>query len=236
MGVSYTILSWFAVTIFVLVHLYSEKLRGFSRAFQSRFLSFGGGVAISYVFLDLLSKLCSGDALVRQSGFFPYFEKHVYIFALVGFLLFFLVDKTPRETRDKEGYWLSIGSYAIFNFLVGYSVVDKNDPEVQPLLLFTFAIALHYFVNDYSLAKEHGSRYRWRGKWILIVSIVLGALIGSWYRLSPVAVSLLGSFIAGGVIMNVTKHELPKDNPNNLGSFLFATVFYSIILLSIGTR
>lgn len=238
MSVSYTFFAWLAVAAFVAVHIFADKLRGFSRDFQSRFFSVGGGVAISYVFLDLLSKLCQGDAVVKESiqGVFPYFEKHVFIFALLGFLLFFMVDKTPRGTRQKEGYWLSIASYAIFNFLVGYSVVDKNDPEVQPLLLFTFAIALHYFVNDFSLVKEHGSRYRKHGKWVLIASLIMGGLVGSWYRLSAVAVSLLGAFIAGGVIMNVTRHELPRDNPNNLGAFLAATAFYAALLLSIGSK
>ena len=81
---------------------------------------------------------------------FPYFERHVYIMALIGFLLFFVVDRAQKPIPTRGAFWFSLFSYSLFNFLIGYSVADKNNPEVQPLTLFTVAIALHYFTNDYS--------------------------------------------------------------------------------------
>jgi hypothetical protein len=35
--------------------------------------------------------------------------------------------------------------------------------------------------------------------------------------------------------MNVTRHELPKENPNSLGAFLLSSALYTVILLSIHT-
>ena len=63
----------------------------------------------------------------------------------------------------------------------------------------------------------------------------LGWLIGQWVILSATAVALVSAFIGGGVIMNVTRHELPKDNPNSLGAFLMSAAIYTGILLGIGS-
>lgn len=234
----YLILSLLAVSVFALVHLWAEKTSQLTFLSNSRFLSAGGGIAIAYVFVDLLPKLSISDALVREKlwRLFPYFERHVYVLALLGFLLFFAVDRSKTLLKNTHIYFgLSLSSYSLFNFLVGYAVVDKDNPEVQPLLLFTFAMSLHYFMNDYSLSKEHGNEYRHFGKWILISSLFLGWLAGIWVQLSETAVALVSAFIGGGVIMNVTRHELPEENPHSLGAFLIASAFYTAILLSIGS-
>lgn len=233
----YAMLAFFSVMIFAMVHLWAEKIGKLNRPAHGKFLSIGSGVAIAYVFVDLLPKLSKSDSLVKviMEQFFPYFERHVYVLALLGFLLFFIVDRSHQLLRKQTTYfWLSLSSYALFNFLVGYAVMDKENPEVQPLFLFTFAMALHYFMNDYTLSKAHGKIYRQYGKWILIVSLFLGWLVGFWIELSETAVALVSAFIGGGVIMNVTRHELPEENPHSLGGFLLATAAYTTILLAIG--
>jgi hypothetical protein len=235
---SYAVMSFISVLTFASVHIWATKLRDLEFTFHSRFLSTGGGVAIAYVFIDLLPKLSKSDEAVKKAIWesFPYFERHVYIMALLGFLLFFTVDRSKKIIQNQSGYfWLSLCSYALFNFLVGYAVVDKNNPEVQPLLLFTFAMALHYFMNDYSLNEAHGETYSRFGKWVLVTSLFLGWFIGDWINLSETAVALVSAFIGGGVIMNVTRHELPTENPNSLGAFLSAAILYTIVLLAIGS-
>jgi hypothetical protein len=232
----YSFLALISVTIFAFIHIYANKIRKFDEITQARFLSGGQGVAIAYVFINLLPKLCLNDVIVKQSlqGIFPYFEKHVYIMALAGFLLFFIVDRTHTESGNNKKYWFSLYSYALFNFLVGYAVTDKNNPEVKPLALFTIAMGLHYFANDYSLNKNHGREYAKIGKWILVFSLLMGWLVGYWASLSEVAIALVSAFIGGGVIMNVTRHELPMDNPRNLQAFLICAFIYTILLLTIG--
>ena len=234
----YCIATFFSVIVFALVHLFASKLQKLDRVTHGRFLSAGGGVAISYVFIDLLPKLAKSDLVVHQAlvGVFPfsYFERHVYIMALLGFLLFFAVGQSQYLLKRKAQFCLTISSYALFNFLIGYAIVDKNNPEVQPLLLFTIAIGLHYFTNDFSLSEEHGKMYSKLGKWLLIASLFLGWLAGSLFTLSSMAIALVSAFIGGGVIMNVTRHELPKENPHSLSSFLLFSFFYTILLLTVG--
>jgi hypothetical protein len=231
--------AFIAILIFSCVHLWAERIRDLWIVSSSRFLSVGSGVAIAYVFVDLLPKLSESDSFVKAKlwEIFPYFEHHVYILALLGFILFFVVDRSKAIVKNQSAYFLlSLSSYALFNFLVGYAVVDKDNLEVQPLILFTIAIALHYFMNDYSLSMAHGNEYRRSGKWILIISLFLGWLAGLWLELSETSVALVSAFIGGGVIMNVTRHELPEENPHSLGAFLVAVVVYTTILLTIGNK
>lgn len=233
----YPLNSFIAVTLFSLVHLFASKGKKLDFGFQSRFLSVGSGIAIAYVFLDLLPKLSKNEPVVEASirRFFPYFVHHVYIMALFGFLLFYVIDRSrDRILGERTYYYLSLGSYALFNMLVGYAVADKDNPEVKPLLLFSFAMSLHYFVNDYSLTKTLGKKYDHSAKYILIGALFFGWILGWLTDISAATVALFSAFIGGGVIMNVTRHELPLRHPNSLPAFLIATIIYSAILLMIG--
>lgn len=232
----YPFLSFLTVLIFALIHFFAFKIRKLRFGTHSKFLSAGGGIAISYVFIDLLPKISESDLIITQalSGVIPYFERHAYIMALLGFLLFFTVDRAQKAVPGKKAFWLSLFSYALFNFLIGYAVADKDNPEVKPLLLFGIAMGLHYFTNDYTLSEVYEDDYEHFGKWLLVSFLFLGWLLGLWITLSPTAVALISAFIGGGVIMNVIRHELPQDKPNNLRTFLFAAFLYTIILLTIG--
>ncbi len=229
----YPLASLIAVIIFSLVHLGAQTTKHLDRITHGRLLSAGGGVAIAYVFIDLLPKLGKSDLLVQKAleGVFPYFERHVYIMALAGFLLFFIVDRSATVIKKQNTFWLSLLSYALFNFLVGYAIVDKDNPEVRPLILFTFAMALHYFTNDFTLSTKYGKAYLKMGRWILVLALFLGWFAGAWVTLSPTVIALVSAFIGGGVIMNVTRHELPKNNPHSLGAFIAAAIFYTCVLL-----
>lgn len=232
----YPLIAFISVLILTSVHFFAGRMQFVNTLLHGRFLSVGGGIAIAYVFVDLLPNLSESDKIIQQllEGIFPYFERHVYVLALCGFLLFFLTSRSKTFMWENTARWLSLGSYALFNFLIGYAVAFKDDPSIQPLALFTFAMALHYFTNDYALIKEDAIAFRNYGKWILIVSLILGWVTGNLFVISDAAIALVNAFIAGGVILNVTRHELPADNPNSTSSFLLGSFFYTAILLAIG--
>lgn len=233
----YELYAFLAIGIFALIHLWAEKIQLMTIASQGKFLSFGGGIAIAYVFIDLLPKLGKSNAQVEKTllDVVPFVEKHVFIMALTGFLLFYIIERTPSIAEKQWTVWLPILSFVLFNFFVGYAVVDKDNPEIKPLFLFTFAFALHYFTNDYSLSTNYASAYENVGRWLLVAALFIGGVIGVIFELSPTAVALLNAFIGGGVIMNVTRHELSEARPNDIRTFLSAALFYTVILLSISS-
>lgn len=232
----YTLLTFITVVLFSLVHLWAEKTQKLSWKIQGALLSFGGGIAISYVFVDLLPKLATKELIVKDalSGFFPYFEKHVYVAALLGFLLFFLVDQSRHFIKAKSRYWFSMSSYAMFNFFMGYAVGDPTNPEVQPLALFTLSMSLHYFVNDYTMSREHPTIYDDKARYVLILMLFAGWLVSQFFTLNQAGVALISAFIGGGVIMNVSRHELPETTPHSGSVFIGAAIIYTVLLLQIG--
>lgn len=232
----YHILSFITVTLFVLIHLYGGKVVSTRMQFPKQyFYSIGGGVAIAYVFIDLLPKLCVSDAIVSAAmqQYVPAMEKHVYLMALAGFILFYMEDKSQNSA---VGMRLSLLSYSLFNFLVGYAVADPYNPEVRPLVLFTIALGLHLFVNDNALREKLGEAYHQRERWQLGGALYLGWIVGFIFELPATAIALVSAFIGGGVIMNVIRHELPSENPNSASAFLISTMIYAFILLSLGAR
>lgn len=229
--------SFVAVMLFAFVHLFAQHAQRFNYDFRRRFLSIGSGIAIAYVFIDIMPKISKFERIVNSAikPLFPYFERHVYVMALCGFLLFFIVDRSKNLLDNKPAFlYLTIGSYALFNLFIGYAVADADNPEVRPLVLFTIAIGLHYFANDYSLSETLGSAYDHAAKWILVSFLIFGWLLGFVFELHPAAVGLISAFIGGGVIMNVTRHELPEMRPHSLSAFLLAAAGYTVILLMIG--
>ena len=232
----YPVYSFIAVTLFAFIHLFGGRVVSMQgEFFRKYFYSVGGGVAIAYVFIDLMPKLCVSDALVSTAmqQYLPSMEKHVYLMALAGFILFYLED---RSERSSIGMKLSILSYSLFNFLVGYAIADPYNPEVRPLMLFTIALGLHFFVNDNALYEKLGEDYRMKERWQLALMLYLGWVIGFAYELPATAVALVSAFIGGGVVMNVIRHELPSENPNSTAAFLTATFFYAALLFFLGQR
>lgn len=143
------------------------------------------------------------------------------------FLAVLILSLVHLFALKPHGRLLSIGG----GVSVAYVFIDLLPKlgKVQPLVLFTFAMALHYFINDFTLSKTHK-----HGRYVLIACLFLGWLVGQWIVLPPTAVALVSAFIGGGVIMNVIRHELPAENPHSLPAFLIAALAYTALLLRVG--
>ena len=108
-------------------------------------------------------------------------------------------------------FWLSICSFTIYSGLIGNLLVEQVRAGAGNLYLFTGAMGLHFLVNDYGLREHHQARYRRIGRWLLSAAVLMGAVLGMYREVPAVLVSALVVFLAGGVILNVRKEELPAD-------------------------
>ncbi|HEX8645673.1 MAG TPA: hypothetical protein VF715_02155 [Thermoleophilaceae bacterium] len=245
MEAEHPLLALGAAVALALTHLLAGRLGSLSAVPRSRWLSAAGGVSVAYVFVHLLPELSEAqDAVAEEAeGVLPFLESHVYLLALAGLSLFYGVEIASRRSRaasrggdDATGpaaFWLSIGSFATYNALIGYLLLHREDPGSTSLILFAVAIAVHFVVNDHGLRAHHKAAYDRIGRWLLAASVLGGWVAGRLTEVSDAAVGLLIAFLAGGVVLNVLKEELPEERQSRFGAFVLGVLVYAALLEAI---
>jgi hypothetical protein len=218
-----------ALLVLAAIHLFANRAKVLGWVWHGKFLSFASGISLAYVFVDLLPALEKGSPVLKQAfgDLLPFLELHTYLLAMLGILFYYGVESAQSKRNNP---WLPISGYLLFNFLVGAGLSDSSNPEIQPLTLFTFAIGMHYFVRD------HTANVTKRPAVLtaLILVLLAGYLVGYLTKIPP-AVSAVGiSFVAGGMILNIFRSELPKKEKGGYVWFVFGALLYTTLLLSLG--
>lgn len=236
----------FAV-ILALVHLFSGKLRFLDRTPRSIWLSVSGGVSVAYVFVHILPELSQAQETIKGTvgKALLFLEHHVYLLALLGLAVFYGLERAAKLSRQRNHnagkggitssgvFWVHIVSFALYNALIGYLLLHREEPGIESLLFFFIAMALHFVVNDNGLREHHQHIYQKVGRWILAAAIICGWAIGLGTQLSETAIALLFAFLAGGVVLNVLKEELPEERQSRFWAFALGAGIYSALLVAL---
>ncbi|TPE40582.1 hypothetical protein [Pontibacter mangrovi] len=235
------------VLVLAIIHFFGTRLRFLAGVPRSVWLSIAGGVSVAYVFLHLFPELSEGQEQVSKLNWAEKFlSHHVYLMALIGLAVFYGLERIVVEEKykqRKEGtqepphqqgvFWLHIGSFAIYNALIGYILFQREEGSLQNLMLFSIAMALHFIVNDFGLQEHHHDSYRRMGRWVLVAALVAGWGVGYVVELPEALVVLVMAFVGGGVIMNVLKEELPEERESRYWAFALGAGLYATLLLSL---
>lgn len=224
-----------ALFVLAFVHLFANQVSVLGWVWHGRFLSFAAGVSFSYVFVDLLPALEKGQPALRRTldPLIPYLDRHAYLIALLGVLFFYGVH-TQSPLHKARSFWVSVAGYVLFNLFVGASLADSTNPDIQPVLLFTIAMAMHYFIRDHQAEENNAILYGRQARWILVAALFVGYAIGYMSHIPDAVVAIVVSFLAGGVILNALRYELPKREQVGYAFFVTGALFYTGILLSLG--
>ncbi|SER27152.1 hypothetical protein [Natrinema salaciae] len=222
-----------------LVHLFAGRLGFGGRIPRSRWLSAAGGVSVAYVFVHLLPDI--GEAattLETYGGPTASAEHHGYLLALLGFVTFYGLEQLARRTSADSGrnddaddggvFWVHVGSFAVYNAIIGYLLLDR---ELGSILLFFVAMALHFLVTDDSLREHHGAAYHHRARWLLSAAVIAGFVGGYALEEAELLLAVFVPFLAGGIVLNVIKEELPADRESRFWAFAAGAGGYAILLL-----
>lgn len=225
--------AFLTLIIFVFIHLYANKANVLGWVWHARFLSFAAGISFAYVFIDLLPTLEKGQPILKQAidPLVPYLDRHSYLIALIGFLFFYGIQGV--KSSKSRTFYSSIGGFTLFNFFIGASLSDVNNPDIQPLILFSIAIGLHYFIHDHNTREIDAELYDQVGRWILVLALIIGWLVGFYFTIPETIIDLVVAFLAGGVLLNVMHYELPKREPGTYKFFLLGSLLYTFILLQL---
>jgi hypothetical protein len=97
-----------------------------------------------------------------------------------------------------------------------------------------FAMGLHFLTNDFGLRQDHRGSYDNRGRWFLAAATLLGWAVGALTTLPALATGFLFAFLAGGVVLNVLKEELPEDRQSRFMPFALGAGGYAALLIVAG--
>jgi hypothetical protein len=228
--------------VFVLVHVSARRL-GIVASPRSTWLSAAGGVSVAYVFLHLLPELHEGQHVLREAAGLRIASgsAEIYLVALLGLVAFYGLERlaaTSRARSREQGggdstetgaFAVHVGAFALYNLLIGYLLVHG---ERSDELLYGTAMALHFLVNDQALREHHKERYDRLGRWLLAGAVVCGWALALRWQLPELAVRLMVAVLAGGVILNVLKEELPEQRQNRFWAFLGGAGAYGALLLA----
>jgi hypothetical protein len=125
-----------------------------------------------------------------------------------------------------------MASFGAYNALIGYLLLHREVPGVMSLVFFVVAMALHFLVTDFGLNEDHRARYRRIGRWVLIAALALGVWLGILTELPKAGIAVLVAFLAGGVILNVLKEEVPNERRSRFWAFGLGMAAYAALLLT----
>jgi hypothetical protein len=197
--------------------------------------------------VEALPKLSAGQAtLAEATEKAPQgLEHHAYLVALVGLATFYGLEVLARRSRavnleqSREDcttsgvFWVHAGAFALYNALLGYLLREAEHQGLLPCTLLFFALMLHFMVNDHALRVHHKALHERYGRWLLALAVVGGYLAGMAYMLEDASIAVLWAFVAGALILNVIKDELPQPRTTSLTAFLGGMAGYAALLVTV---
>ena len=207
---------------------------------RRRIISAAAGVSVAYVFLDVLPELGTQHLTFLRAAHegILFEEERIYILALISFVLLYGLDHmvmSKREQRKEtltEGkpdatYWVHLMGFAAYSAMIGYLLVERAERGAASLIVYALAMSIHFLIVDHSMREEHNGVYERTGHWFLALSVLAGWLIGVSTPFSEMVFARLFAVLAGGVVIESLRSELPGDRkgkfwPFCLGAFVFA--------------
>lgn len=173
--------AWLKAGFLVVLHLVSPALRPWLKKHMKVVGGFGAGMAISYVYIQLLPELSEQQ---HELG------KFIYALVLVGFLLYLALERTD----DASG--LSVGGFWLYNWLLVYSLPPSESFSLVHSLLVATAVALHLLHQDFEFGHHNPEAFDKRWRYLLALAPLAGALSRHLY-MSEHPGALLTALMAG---------------------------------------
>jgi hypothetical protein len=204
--------------------------------------SFGGGLAVAYVFLHMLPELVEGNEAIGKVlegsvRLTPFVDILIFIVALCGFNLYYGLELLARrEARHGRAvsmtYSLHLFAFAVYNILISYTMPLRVQTGRIYAIIFTVAIGMHLFMTDRGLKRRFSRRFGAPARLFLIGSLLLGWGVSAVTE--PINVfyaSLLIAFLSGSILFNVFKEEIPTEAESSYPFFVLGVVAMALPLV-----
>jgi hypothetical protein len=235
------------------LHLAAPRIRRLPLVPEAATASFAGGLAVAYVFLHLLPEVAEGnqaigEALSEVVRPTPLLDLGIFLVALTGFTAFFGLERLadrhaapdPADVADRRPsavvapaavYRLHLASFMIYNALITYTMPLRVRTGVLFALLFAVAMGLHFVLTDRGLEERYPRQFGSAGRLALAGALAAGwAVAAVLAPTSTLLVALLTALLAGSILLNVFKEEIPSGRRTSFPWFLTGLVLYAGLL------
>lgn len=228
---------------FTFIHL-SSKYLDFKHVSVNQLTSFIGGISLAYVFFHLIPTVQSYQHDVMETFHVNATNAShlIYGSVLAGIVVFYFLELALKSTRFRLAsktiqsngvFWGHMGAYFLYNFIIGVLLSDQRFETTFTAIFYLLAIGLHFVTNDWVLRHHFQDLYDRYGLKLLAGSVIIGWFLGINIHIPHTVMGLMEAFVAGGLILNAIKDELPECRGNGLTSFMLGLISYTIILLAI---
>ncbi len=222
-------MTWvFLITaLLVAIHLFGTAIdRRLDKAKPAAH-SFGGGMAVAYVFLHLLPELEKGHKVFGHS---------VHIIALAGFVAFaaaeFWIQRHDRDVTTGK-LKLRIGLFFVYNWLIIYMLPEAVETSLGYTLLLAATLGLHLLSTDCSLRSELAQEFATWGRWVLAAGLVAGWVTDIFYEpVNPYVADSMTALLAGFIFSQVFRDEAPDPSHARFGWFVAGVILYAGLSLA----
>lgn len=228
--------NWIVVYL-ALINFFGIYLFPRDRVSSQKWFSFSSGIAITYFFMYLLPSLNKRQDTLRVDWLDLALPSEIYVISLLGFTVFYgtmRVVRTPYfkdETIDQNvSYWLQVTLLTAYMSFSAY-VVTATSVTFVARSFYATALGVHFLAVGHDLYRHYGERYIRQGRYLLSGGIVVGGFFSRFVELPSHIEAILFAFVAGAMILNIVKFELPADRNLHFRTFVLAVVSYGGLLL-----
>jgi hypothetical protein len=228
------------------LHAFGPKLRAVPGIAPDAGVSLAGGLAGAYVFIHVLPELARGNREVAATlghdlGDSAVVDVAVFLVALVGFSVFFLLqwaaEQTNRERREPSGavFVSHLVAFTIYNAVVVFTLPLRFQTSPALAAAFCAILALHLVSADRLLREQFPQRFSVRAgpRMVLAAGALGGWLLAGVVPERTVTLSLLSALLGGAILLNVLDQELPARREVRIGWFLAGLVTTASLLTAL---
>jgi hypothetical protein len=207
---------------FALICVFAGRLGIGSRLRQPAGLSFAGGAATAYVFVHLLPEIGYHRLRIEDSAHAAYVV-FLYPVLLAGTCIYYGLESYlshSKRMRGTAGFAVHMAGFSLYFALIGYFLQHRGDKDPIQELFYFLVLGLHILVLDTEFRRRHEALYDRIGRWVMAGCVLAGWALGALVRFPAIVSGMAFALLAGGMILNILKQELPASREGQVLPFL----------------
>lgn len=231
-----------AAVLLTVIHYAGPLIRRGLRPRAPLVTSFGGGVAVAYVFLSLFPEM----ELAHE-----WLDDDVHFVTLVSFVLFYALetwlvlhrtelgdpgvgavagdDHSAGTGHTRHVFWWHIALSWLYTAMVIFALPEDVGENLQFAFVGSLAVGLHLLYKDYILRSHHHASYEEKGRILLASAPLVGWLAHQFGNPSEPVFDIFVAIVAGILMQGVFRDELPQTHAVRLRWMIGGVATFSVL-------